>query len=220
MDFLVVAVLLFLVVGAHRLSQWISGGDADRKQGLLDERSHHEEHAESLDLWQSRYQNIPLKFYGGGADHPFEHYFSGASGVAVSSVDEVVRWLLECEYVTDPEQFRKRDHWQHPVDFEKTRRGDCEDFALWAWRKLVELGHDAEFMVGKWVRGSRAGTHAGVLLEYDGEHYLFESTGRAFNRVMRPYEQAFPHYIPFASVDRDMRKKVYNGLAHWVMRQA
>lgn len=170
------------------------------------------------ELWVGRHQNIPLKFYGGGSNHPFDYYFTRESSVEVSSVNDIVNWLLSCEYVPDHVQFRKRDHWQHPVDFEATRKGDCEDFALWAWRKLVELGHDAEFMVGKWIRGERIGTHAWVLLEHNGTRYLFESTGRTHTRVMRPHVEAMTHYIPFASVDRNMRKKVYNGIAHWILQ--
>lgn len=170
------------------------------------------------DLWEWRHQNIPLRFYGGGAEHAFDHYFTRVSRVDVSSVEEIINWLLDCQYVADSVQFNKRDHWQHPVDFEHTRQGDCEDFALWAWRKLVELGYEAEFMVGKWVRGERIGTHAWVLLEHNGERFLFESTGRARERVLRPYEEAYLHYIPFASVDRALRKKVYNGLVHWIMK--
>jgi len=185
----------------------------DRDESL--DNNIQEVHAE--ELWNGRHQNIPLKFYGGGADHHFEYYFTRQSSVEVSSISDIVNWLLECEYVPDPVQFQKRDYWQHPVDFEGTRRGDCEDFSLWAWRKLVELGHEAEFMVGKWVRGERVGTHAWVLLEYEGNRYLFESTGRTHARVMRPHAEAFEHYIPFASVDRNLRKKVYNGIAHWIL---
>lgn len=175
---------------------------------------------QSEHLWNGRHQNIPLKFYGGGADRPFDYYFTGQSRVEVSSINDIITWLLGCEYVPDPVQFEKRDHWQHPVDFEKTRRGDCEDFALWAWRKLVELGHEAEFMVGKWVRGKRIGTHAWVLLEHEGNRYLFESTGRTPARVLRPHKDAMQQYIPFASVDRNLRKKVYNGIAHWILKPA
>lgn len=165
-------------------------------------------------LWEWQHQNIPLKYFGGGARHPFDYYFTRESGVEVRTIDEIVAWLLECHYVTDWEQFNERDHWQHPVDFELTRKGDCEDFALWAWRKLVELGHDAEFMVGKWVRGERAGSHAWVLLRHEGETWVFESTGRSPTRVMRRHAEAAPHYVPFASVDKALKKKVYQGIAY------
>src|SRR5205085_1473130 len=69
---------------------------------------------------------------------PFAWYFEGQSAVTVGSVDDVCEWLLECEYVHDPELFHEPDFWQHPRTFERLRKGDCEDHALWAWRKLVE----------------------------------------------------------------------------------
>jgi len=188
----------------------------NRDEGEPSVLSRADEHAHTL--WQSRFQNIPLKFYGGGAHHTFEHYFTRASNVEVRTIGDVMGWLLGCEYVSDLEQFNKRDHWQHPVDFEVTRRGDCEDFALWAWRKLVVLGHEAEFMVGKWIHDGRIGTHAWVLLTYNGEKFVFESTGRAHERILRPFETTHTHYIPFAAIDNQLRKKVYNGIVHWIMK--
>lgn len=188
---------------------WIGLVEYEESDANDDSGSHH--------LWKSKHQNLPLKFYGGGASRNFEYYFSGQSRVRVGSVRDIVEWLLGCEYVSDPEQFGKRDHWQHPVDFEKTRRGDCEDFALWAWRKLVELGHDAEFMVGKWLHDGRVGTHAWVFLRHEGEQFVFESTGRSPERIIKLHDDEMDNYIPFASVDSQLRKKVYNGMLHWVM---
>ena len=74
---------------------------------------------------------------------------SRAQSVPVQSIDDIVAWLQSCEYVTDLDLFHERDFWQHPGTFERLRRGDCEDFALWAWRKLAEVGIDAEFCVGR-----------------------------------------------------------------------
>src|SRR5690348_3236184 len=52
-----------------------------------------------------------------------------------------LRMAADCEYVRDP--VHERDFWQHPKTFEQLRKGDCEDHALWAWRKLTELGISA-----------------------------------------------------------------------------
>lgn len=181
------------------------------------EETNKDDEVGSYHLWESRYQNLPLKFYGGGANRKFDYYFFRQSRVRVDSVRDIVEWLLGCEYVSDSEQFGKRDHWQHPVDFEKTRRGDCEDFALWAWRKLVDLGQDAEFMVGKWIHDGRVGTHAWVFLRHEGEEFVFESTGRTPERIVKLHQDESENYIPFASVDSQLRKKVYNGMMHWIM---
>jgi len=168
------------------------------------------------DVWHATYQNLPLKFFGGGARHNFDYYYTRSSNVEVSSIDDVGEWLLGCEYVTDREQFGVLDHWQHPTDFEATRKGDCEDFALWAWRKLVEMGHDAEFMVGKWLHDGRAGTHAWVFLKYEDEQYIYESTGRSPERMLKAFSAAHESYVPFAAVDSLLRKKVYRGMLHWI----
>ncbi len=92
---------------------------------------------------------VPPGAFGPGSERPFAQYFEGESSVRVASIEEIVAWLQTCEYVSDVELFRKRDVWQHPSAFEHLRRGDCEDFALWAWRKLGELGIDADFCVGR-----------------------------------------------------------------------
>src|SRR5262245_3087664 len=99
--------------------------------------------------WERVSIAVPPGVFGPGSNHPFAEYFDGASGVPVRSIDDIVVWLQTCEYVTDQELFQERDVWQHPAEFEKVRRGDCEDFALWAWRKLAELGIDAELVVGR-----------------------------------------------------------------------
>jgi hypothetical protein len=57
--------------------------------------------------------------------------------------------------------FGEADFWQHPSTFERLRTGDCEDFAVWAWRKLIELGYDVDLVAGG-VFGTAswtAGTH-------------------------------------------------------------
>jgi len=56
-----------------------------------------------------------------------------------------------------------------PEEFEKTRRGDCDDFALWAWRQLLGLGYDARFVVGR--AGRYSAGHAWV--SYRVHHHIF-----------------------------------------------
>ena len=103
---------------------------------------------------------VPATAFGPGSHQPFARYFDGESSVGVTSIDDIVDWLGRCEYVSDAEQFHEQDVWQEPCAFERRRRGDCEDFALWAWRKLAEIGVDAEFFVGRVIsRGDRAGRY-------------------------------------------------------------
>jgi hypothetical protein len=49
---------------------------------------------------------------------------------------------------SDKELFGKDDDWQSPEEFEKRKKGDGEDFALWTWRQLLNMGYDARFVGG------------------------------------------------------------------------
>src|SRR5580765_2937921 len=106
-------------------------------------------------VWEPVTMRVPASVFGPGSHQPFADYFQGESSVRVGSVEEIAAWLHTCEYVSDLELFREPDVWQHPAVFERRKRGDCEDFALWAWRKLAEIGVDAEFCVGRVVCDDR-----------------------------------------------------------------
>ncbi len=63
-----------------------------------------------------------------------------------------------------------------PTEFEVRRTGNCLDHALWAWRKLGELGYEAELVVGRrlpWDPGDAR--HAWVLFEENGRRQLLET---------------------------------------------
>ena len=64
-------------------------------------------------------------------------------------LDEIRAFLRTCRYVSDQKQFGLKDHWMPPAQFEEVKQGDCDDFALWAWRQLLNLGYNARFVVGK-----------------------------------------------------------------------
>lgn len=79
---------------------------------------------------------------------PMGRYISQPLSVRCQNIEDVRNFLLGCKYVSDEELFGKRDYWQPPEDFEKQRKGDCEDFALWTWRQLISMGYDARFIGG------------------------------------------------------------------------
>jgi len=154
--------------------------------------------------WERIQIDVPATAFGPGARRQFVHYFEGDSLVAVSSIDDIVAWLQTCEYVSDVDQFHEPDVWQRPSDFERRRRGDCEDFALWAWRKLIEIGVDAEFFVGRVVcgdDGSVARQHAWIVYRCDDEVYLFEPAARDRANMIQPWCAVKDHYIPHFAVN-------------------
>lgn len=87
---------------------------------------------------------------------PIGRYLSQPLSMQCRTIADLRRFLLTCNYVSDEELFGKPDYWQPPEDFEKRRKGDCEDFALWAWRQLLNMGYDARFVGGPPVDTARA----------------------------------------------------------------
>lgn len=167
----------------------------------------------SVDPWSRRARGVPPSRFSHGCRHEWAWYFDGISNVRAKSVRDVCRWLRRCKYVHDRLLFQEDDFWQHPVTFETTRKGDCEDHALWAWRKLAELEMPAELVIGKSQSGDprHHGWHAWVIFERpDGKRYVMETTAKkdqkqmilAVNRARRIYQ-------PAVSVDERFQTWVY-----------
>jgi hypothetical protein len=140
------------------------------------------------DPWQSLPHDLPMAMYGeGNLAEDFRCYLEGPSRVGVRSIRTLCAWLRRCKYQSDWRLFGRRDYWQYPAGFEELRRGDCEDHALWAWRKLIELGHEAELMVGR--RDSQAANedwHAWVVFSENGSRFLLEATSKSQPEMIRP----------------------------------
>lgn len=122
-----------------------------------------------------------------------------------SDFNELRQFLGTCKYISDKEQFGRRDYWQPPEDFEQTRTGDCEDFALWTWRQLLHMGYASRFVVGS---AGRYGTgHAWVTFEKDGKTYVLEPLAR-FAGVTLPH-LSIVRYKPEFSMSWDGKAITY-----------
>lgn len=166
--------------------------------------------------WDRLAIRVPASVFGPGSRQPFADYFQGASSVPVRSIDDIVAWLRTCEYVTDLELFHQRDFWQHPGAFETLRRGDCEDFALWAWRKLAEIGIDAEFVVGRVICDEPQEIdrqHAWVVYRVNGTAFLLEPAARKPSRMIRPLAEAMDDYVPHFAVNHQFDTDTFVGCA-------
>jgi hypothetical protein len=164
--------------------------------------------------WQRVAFRVPVAAFGPGSRRHFGHYFEGESRVRIQSIDEIVEWLLHCQYVTDRTLFNEIDLWQHPSSFEELRRGDCEDFALWTWRKLAELGIDAEFFVGRVMNVEEPDVdrqHAWVVFCVDDAEFLFEPAARSRELMIRELTEAMPEYVPHFAVDGRLRTFAFGG---------
>jgi hypothetical protein len=163
--------------------------------------------------WERVPMEVPPAAFGPGSLCPFTRYFEGDSHVRVESIDAIVEWLRNCEYVSDLDQFHEPDLWQQPCAFEQSRRGDCEDFALWAWRKLVEMGVDAEFYVGRVMCGDdplSARPHAWVVYRVDDE-FLFEPAACVSQQIIQPLSEVRDRYVPHFAVDRHFVSSAFVG---------
>jgi hypothetical protein len=166
--------------------------------------------------WERLAMPVPPSAFGPGSERPFAQYFEGESSVPVTSIQDIVAWLQSCEYVSDTELFQKRDFWQHPRAFEGLRRGDCEDFALWAWRKLGELGIDADFCVGRVVSTVQPDIdyqHAWVVYRIDGTAFLLEPAARTPARTIRLLADAMGQYVPHFAVNHRFETHAFVGCA-------
>jgi hypothetical protein len=171
------------------------------------------------DPWEVVERRMPPKEFGSGSTREFDWYMEGDTAVPVTSIDEICDWLLECEYADDLELFNERDFWQHPRTFEYLRRGDCEDHALWAWRKLTELNIKAALVSGKQRTEEGLGGHAWVVFEKDGREWLFETVAKDREYMIRLLDEVRHEYHPEASVDGSFETQGYVGYLHAMKRR-
>ncbi|MGQ0650493.1 MAG: hypothetical protein ACT4P7_23385 [Gemmatimonadaceae bacterium] len=155
----------------------------------------------------------PLPAFGPGSHHEFVHYLEGVSRVVASSPGEIAEWLLQCRYADDPQLLDEPDHWQHPCTFELVRSGDCEDYALWAWRKLVDASYDAEFVVGTHERPDGiSGRHAWVIFREGSQEYVLDGVQRTMATIVRLRARAAAEYVPQVGVSGNGRRFIFAGL--------
>jgi hypothetical protein len=164
----------------------------------------------ALDPWEELAFGFALERYGDGVQYDFPRYLNGPSTVRVHSVDDVQGWLSGCSFKTDNEHFGQ-DHWQHPSEFEHRRVGDCDDYAVWAWRKLIELGIDARLITGRTLPiKDPLLRHAWVVFHQDGKEYLFETTADREDMVLL-LSEVRDEYRPEYAVDRKGKRYSYAG---------
>ena len=136
---------------------------------------------------------------------PIGRYVSQPLTIQCASMTELRKFLSGCKYVSDKELFGKEDYWQPPEDFEKRKKGDCEDFALWTWRQLLAMGYDARFIGG--AAGRYGSGHAWVEYFRDDKWYLLEPQYCRIGEAMPRLSTL--RYEPKLSVSWDGKKLRY-----------
>ena len=174
------------------------------------------EFARTGDPWCNVPARVHHRVFGSASLNPFSWYRERPSRINARNVAEVCGFLSDCRYMTDRAQFGRPDFWQHPSVFEKRKRGDCDDFALWAWRKLCEAGIDAEFTVGCWHQSYKPEVarvnHAWVVYRENGECFLLETTERSRRNMVYPLAEVRSEYTPHLAVNREGMTRVYGGI--------
>lgn len=117
---------------------------------------------------------------------------------------EMRKFLSTCRW-RDMREVQKRDYWQPPEEFEKTKMGDCVDFGLWAWRQVLGMGYTARFVGGR--SGKFGEGHAWVTFEKDGRWFLLEPQLRRLG--LRMPRISTLRYHPKVSVAWDGKKILY-----------
>lgn len=161
--------------------------------------------------WAIKPAMIPKNVFGKGCIKPFDWYFKGKSSVKVKSLEDICRWLMQCKYVLDEDLFFEEDFWQHPITFETTRKGDCEDHALWAWRKLAELKYETHLVSGMWQRPEKGRQidegHVWVIFRKDvtTAWKVLEATAKQFSQMVFSTHDASSRYRPKNSVCQNLQ---------------
>ena len=169
------------------------------------------------DPWERLNARVPLPQFGSGARHDFRWYLDGDAAQAPGSLEEIIEWLAGCEYASDEALFAEPDFWQHPRTFEHLRRGDCEDFALWAWRNLLRLGYDADLVVGRCVPPARERSrHAWIVFRRDGETFLYEPSQRTGEQAITRLNEVRDRYIPEFGVGPDAQRFAFSGYLYFL----
>jgi hypothetical protein len=130
---------------------------------------------------------------------PFGRYVSRPLQVRCSTLQEIRDFLRHCKQASDKETFGEDDYWVPPEQFEKIKQGDCDDFALWTWRQLLQMGYKARFVAGRYGRYRQG--HAWTTFKFGGKDFIADGT-HCYLGMRLPRLQIMK-YHPIYSVEWD-----------------
>lgn len=103
---------------------------------------------------------------------PFGLYVNCPLTIRCKDLRELREFLKGCKKASDLDTFGKNEYWLPPDKFETVKQGDCDDFALWTWRQLMQVGYPARFVAGYYGRYEIG--HCWTTFQREGKHYLAE----------------------------------------------
>jgi hypothetical protein len=136
---------------------------------------------------------------------PMGRYISQPLEKQCKDFKELRQFLRDCKYISDKEQFNKEDYWIPPEEFEITKKGDCDDFALWTWRQLLGMGFNVRYVIG--CAGKYGEGHAWVTMKKDGKQFIVEPLASPIGCKLP--RLSFSRYEPTGSVSWDGKQLHY-----------
>ena len=151
----------------------------------------------------SKLSNVIQKYFR--PTYPIGRYLSQPLQVNCTNFKEMQYFLKRCSYISDMKQFGKIDYWMPPEDFEAEKKGDCEDFSLWTWRQLINIGYDSRFVIGR--AGPYGNGHAWISFTDEEKGYILEPLTAWF--CTKFPQLTTVRYEPYFSVSWDGKKVHY-----------
>lgn len=87
--------------------------------------------------------------------------------LAFTSPNHSLSELKEFRYMSDNVQFNQKEYWQTPEEFAARKRGDCEDFAVYAKSVLDKEGYHS-FIFSVFIPG---GSHTVLVFKENSKLY-------------------------------------------------
>ena len=137
--------------------------------------------------------------------YPMGRYVTKPLVHQCATIKEVREFLQDCKYISDKKQFNKEEFWLPSDEFEKGKKGDCDEFALWTWRQFISMGYKARFVIGQTGKSGKG--HAWVTIEKDGKNYIVEPQAWRYGEKLPRLSVA--HYKPTVSVEWNGKRLRY-----------
>ncbi len=121
---------------------------------------------------------------------------------------ETVNWQInQVAYQTDQDLWGQKDYWASPAEFFERGAGDCEDFALAKYERLLALGVAPEKLNLAFVRRTQGfEAHMVLIYEHLGQQWVLDNF-EAKMQLLQARKDLIPVYrFNMASTDIEYLK--------------
>src|SRR3990167_1950421 len=80
---------------------------------------------------------------------------------SIRDPEDLWAWMFHhILYIPDIKQWGKIDRWETPEEVMKNRKADCEGFAVFARKILMDMDYDARIIVTSFLKNKKRSAHA------------------------------------------------------------